>query len=399
MQQQRECDPIKPASRGTKLVAAVLGCLILAGGIGLGVRFVRTKPVPPQATPAPIAPLVSVALPEPYTGAVSIPAMGTVTAARKIELRPQVTGVIDHVSPRFEPGAVVPKGHELVRLEAKDFELAVASRQAELEQAKAELLVESGRQEVARHEWTLADPRHRGQSSALALREPQWAAAKAMVRKVESQLQQNQLDLSRTRITAPFPALILETNAHLGSRVGVQDSLATLVDASEFWVEGTVSAEQLRWFSLPSPTTAGAQVTIISPQGVNATGQIIQLRADVEPQGRLARILISLPRPLTHTPPFLLGEYVQVRIQGHDISNAVRLPRRALRDGDVLWTVTQNSTLAIQPARVLWGDADHILVADVSAQTPVITSALPAPVIGMRLTILEQSSATTGARP
>ena len=53
-----ECDTTSPLPRRIKLLVLVLSLLVIGAGIFLAVRFIKTRPKPPQRPPALIAPLV-----------------------------------------------------------------------------------------------------------------------------------------------------------------------------------------------------------------------------------------------------------------------------------------------------------------------------------------------------
>lgn len=389
-----ECDSTKPFPPKVRLLIFVLCALVLGAGIFTAVRFIQTRPKPPQRPPVPISPLVEVMTTQAGPQMVVVRAMGTVTPARQTHLRAEVSGVVREVAPGFQPGATVAAGTPLIRLESEDFRLAVAARQADLDSAQAALDLEAGHQKVARHELGLLRASGADLDDVdLALRKPQLAQAQAKVRQAETALDQAGIDLKRTALTAPFAALILDKNVEIGSRVGVTDTLATLVDAGEYWVEATIPVDRLPWITLPENNSPGSKARIRSQaSGAEGTGRILRLRGDLEPQGRLARLIISLPRPLDAKPvPLLLGEYVRVDIEGRLLENVVRLPRVALREGDTVW-VAHNATLDIRPVEVAWTDTQTVLVAKgLREGEVVVVSDLPTPIQGMPLTLPQKS--------
>lgn len=376
-------------SRRTTLLALCTALVALTLGAGAAIYFVRTKPTPPQRPRTSLAPSVEVIHPEPHHGPVIIAAMGTVTPARQIALRAQVGGTVVAVSPRLEPGLVVATQEELVRIDPRDYEAVLAQREAELTQAKAALELEVGRRQIAHKDWerlgledTASDPR-------LPLREPQWMEAQAAVRKAEANVALARLNLERTRVRAPFSAVVQEKNVHTGSTVSTQETLAVLTDATCFWVEATVPVEHLSGIAIP-PAAPGAPVLIRAASGATVNGTVAGLIPAVESGGRLARLRIILPRPLEATPPFLLGDSVQVAIQGRSIEG-VRIPRQSLREGDQVWLAT-NGTLKVQPVRVLFTDAHHAFVDGLLPQDAIISSPLAAPVAGMALTVVNATA-------
>lgn len=389
-----ECDCTTPFSTKARAIIFILCALVLAAGVFTAVRFVKTRPKPPQRPPAAISPLVEVMTAQAGPETVLVRVLGTVVPSRQTGIRAEVAGVVREVAPNFLPGATVAKGSPLVRLESEDFRLAVAARQADLDSARAAMELEIGYQKVAKHELGLLQKNGKDiDDTALALRAPQLAQAKAKVLQAETALAQAALDLKRTTVTAPFTALVLEKDVEVGSRVGVSDTLATLVDASEYWVEATIPVDRLPWVFLPGKDAPGSVVHVRSQaSGAEREGRILRLRGDLEDQGRLARILVSLPRPLEAKPaPILLGEYVRLDIEGRRLDNVVRLPRAALRENDTVWAV-QNATLDIRPVAVVWRDTETVLVEKgLETGDLVVTSELATPIQDMPVTLAKDA--------
>jgi len=385
-----ECDSSTPLSSMARIAIFLLAALVIGAGVFTAVRFIQTRPKPPQRPPAAISPLVEVMTVQAGPETVVVHAMGTVVPSRQTFIRPEVSGVVREVSPDFLPGATVKAGAALLRLEAEDFRLAVSARQADLDSARAALDLELGYQEVARHELELLQKSGKAlEDPNLALRKPQLAQARARVLQAETALDQARLDLKRTTVAAPFTALVLDKQVEIGSRVGPTDTLATLVDASEYWVETTLPVDRLPWVFLPEKGRPGSAVLVRSrASGAQREGRILRLRGDLEDQGRLARVLVSLPRPLETSPaPILLGEYVRLDIEGKRLDQVVRLPRYALRENDTVWAA-QNDTLDIRTVAVAWRDTETVLVAGgLAAGDVIVTSELATPIQGMPLTL------------
>lgn len=385
-----ECDSSTPLSSMARIAIFLLAALVIGAGVFTAVRFIQTRPKPPQRPPAAISPLVEVMTVQAGPETVVVHAMGTVVPSRQTFIRPEVSGVVREVSPDFLPGATVKAGAALLRLEAEDFRLAVSARQADLDSARAALDLELGYQEVARHELELLQKSGKAlEDPNLALRKPQLAQARARVLQAETALDQARLDLKRTTVAAPFTALVLDKQVEIGSRVGPTDTLATLVDASEYWVETTLPVDRLPWVFLPEKGRPGSAVLVRSrASGAQREGRILRLRGDLEDQGRLARVLVGLPRPLETSPaPILLGEYVRLDIEGKRLDQVVRLPRYALRENDTVWAA-QNDTLDIRTVAVAWRDTETVLVAGgLAAGDVIVTSELATPIQGMPLTL------------
>ena len=315
-------------------------------------------------------------------------ATGTVRAENEVILQPRVAGEVISRTDTFTPGAVVEQGQRLLTIDPADFETNVRRREAELAQAEADLAMERGRQEVAAEDYALlGDDMAENMDTSLVLRKPQLQAAEARVAATRANLRRARLDLQRTRVNAPFDALVLERQANVGSQVGPGDVVGRLVGVDRFWVELSLPVNRLRWLRFPDAGDSqdtGSTVTIRNRAAwapeVTRTGRLDQLVGELTQQTRLARILITVDDPLARAadgPRLLVGAFVQASIEGEPIPDVVRLSREHLRKADTAWVMTDDNTLRIQPLEILLKDADYAYVrSGLDAGDRVVTSQL-----------------------
>ena len=188
--------------RAGNVFSSVLGCVaLLACGVGVAVYLVKTKPKVERKKPPVVTPLVVCQSLERQTGVAEIAAMGSVLPAVTVELKARVAGVVESVHTNWYPGGAIAAGEELLRIDDADYRVALLQATSEVTQARSDLLLEQGRQDVARQEWKLLGPDDGGSEldRMLALREPQLMASEARVAGAEARLQRAHLDHSRTQ--------------------------------------------------------------------------------------------------------------------------------------------------------------------------------------------------------
>lgn len=392
----------------------ILLCLaILVVGMVLAGYIQKTAPKAQKREPVNHVPRVETLVLTPGDHQVSIDAMGSVVPARELTLKARVVGQVKAVHPEFGAGGIVERGERVVQIDPQDFRLALARQESQLADARYKLKLEMGYQEVAQREWGLINQGApaSAEDEELALRKPHLAKARSDLAAAEAELEQARLNLARTEITAPFNAVVRSTQVEVGSQVSTQDALAELVGTDEYWIQVSLPVDRLRWIHIPdSRSEIGAPATV-HYRGTQRTGQVIRLLSDLETQGRMARILVSVEDPLGHAdpspdrPPLLIGEYVRVEIQGQALRDVYRIPRTALRDGDTIWVAGADDTLQIKPVDTVWQDDRYVLIADsLDPGDRLIVSDLATPVAGMRVdpitgTAVESSSVsdTNGA--
>jgi len=319
----------------------------------------------------------------------------------------------------------------------------VLKAHSEVTKAEAALRIELGQQAVARREYELLGKKLSEADCELVLRKPQLltaqancdaaraalgaaeaakeaavaakAAAEAMKRSAEAALlaaqaskkaadvalRQARLDLDRTAIRAPFNAIVESEAVDLGSQVSPQTTLATLVGTDEYWVEVSVPVDQLRWIRLPRrPGENGSPARVYDEAAWGPetfrVGSVLRLASSLEPEGRMARLLVTVPDPLglkdaTAQPPaLLLGSYVRVEIDGTELDGVVPLDRDLVHEGDRVWVAAPDNTLDIRRIAVAFRGHDRLLVSEgLETGDRVITTGLAAAVPGMPLRIAE----------
>ncbi len=375
------------------LSRGVVPLIILVVGIIGFVTLVRTKP---KAEKNPIeerAALVEVLEVQARRHATWIEAQGTVVPASQVALSPQVSGRVVWKSPDLVAGARVSKGAPLMRIDPRDFELAVNQARAQVRRAEVELEVERGRGLVAEKELALTRDRAAvtGATNPLVLREPQLRAAEAALEGARSALAQAQLALERTTVTAPMNALVQSESVDVGQIVGPSVRVAALVGTDIFRVQASIPLDKVASIRLPSDGEQGARAEVILNAGADRgvwNGEAVRLLGDLEQAGRMARLLINIPQPLdgSNPLPLFLGAFVNVRIEGKALEDVIEIPRVALREGDEVYVMTPDSRLEIRPVEVAWRRADSVLVrSGLAAGERIVTSRIATPLQGMAL--------------
>lgn len=395
-----------PTARKTgwlRLVIQLAVAVALIGGATLGAQhMIDTKPKARKRGGKRGGGPRTAALVETVVAATTRPnatvyAGGTVSPSRQIDLMPEVTGKITSIHPNLIPGGVLRTGELAVKIDDRPYTLAVASARGELTKANANIRLEKGNQEIAQRELAFLGDTIDEAQAGLVLRKPQLDSIKATAQQARTQLQQARLDLDRTRVTVPFDAVVRTVQTNVGSRVTPQTAVATLVGIGTWWVELSVPVDQLKWLRVPSkPGERGSEVRLTHTaawgEGASRRGHILQLSADLEEDGRMARVWVAVDDPMSldpahaDAPRLLLGAWVEAAITGEPVGDVIRVERSWLHDGDVVWVMNDAQKLDIRPVTVAFRNRDAVFVsAGLKAGEQVVTSDLPAPAQGMAL--------------
>jgi len=381
---------------GVTLLKIILPvCLIALGGAGFW--FYKSKVVKFERKPAEkSAPVVDVMKVNPDRFIAQIRVMGTVQPDREVVIKSQVAGTVIQVAPEFVQGGLISKGQTMVRIDPADYKLAVNKAQNALAQAQADYEIEKGQQLVAKEELKLmARMSPNGiRETSLVLRKPQLEQARAVVASAESDLEAARLDLERTRISAPFHALVLSKAVDAGAMTAAQGTLATLVDVTCYQVEVQVPLDRLDRIRVHETQGSPARIRSLYA-GREWEGRVVRTTGAVTEQSRMAGVIIRVDDPLglgsaRGRPAMLLDDHVEAVIEGQAFDNVFSLPRNLIQEDSSLW-IYNDGRLEIRKVAPVWIENDRVFIqSGLSPGDLVIRSDLSAPVPGMALTLASQ---------
>ncbi len=381
-----------------RFLKLLLGLAVIGAGVGAYLLLVHFRKEPERRAPPDPAIAVMLIRAEPADEPVTVRVMGTTVAARQLTLLSEVGGRAVWVSPDLVPGGRVTAGQVLVRIDPRDYDLAIEQQRAAVGRAELDLATERARKAVAEREWALIadDVQPSEEGRRLALREIQIETAETSLESAKSILDKARLSRSRATLKAPWDALVVEKGVDVGQVVGPSTRIAALVDSQVFWVQVSVPVETLGWISLPDGSgKPGAAAMVVQRVGqggeTRREGRVIRLLGDLDPVGKMARLLVEVPDPLGDpggeggSLPLLLGANVAVEIEGPRINDAVAIPRVALRDRDMVW-IARGGKLVVVPVEVVWATERRVFVrGEVVPGDSVVVSRIAAPVAGMAL--------------
>ncbi|MBN2455184.1 MAG: efflux RND transporter periplasmic adaptor subunit [Sedimentisphaerales bacterium] len=379
--------------------------IIIVGGLYVA-YLLKTSPKSKRQPPLRQARLVEVISIEHSDVPIKIDAMGTVIAAQEVDLKSQVQGKIMELSPELIRGGIFEKNQMLMKIEPDDYALLVTQRESDVAAAETNLKLEYGNQAIAEQEYKLLEGVISENDKELVLRKPQLSSSMSSLQAAKARLQQAKIDLGRTNIVAPFNSIVKNKYIDLGAMVSQSTTLVTLIGTDEYWVEVMVPVDQLKWIAVPRQNNdAGSEARIYNSSawgnnGTYRTGSVIRLSPDIETQGRMAKLLVSVKDPLSLNTEkveneLLLGSYVRVEIQGQTVKSAHVLDRGLLHDGDNIWLLTADNTLDIMAVDVIYRGENEVVIYDgISSSDKIITTDLAAPVEGMLLRLRTEGAST-----
>ena len=348
----------------------ILPVLILALAALVVVVLVVSRPeietAPRQIPPPPVRVLTV----SPTEVALSVRSQGSVIPVTEADLVSEVAGNIVWVEESFEVGGFFDAGDVLLRLDRRDYELAVASARAAVAQARVALAREEAEAEVAREEWE--DLGVAGEPGPLVLREPQLDEARAGVEAALANQARAKLDLDRTSIRAPFAGRLRAKRVDRGEFVNRGGPLATIYSMAAAEVTLPVPDSELAFLDLPLGTELGGSGprVLLRAQFAGARheweGRIVRVGGEIDPATRMVNLIARVEDPyraFAERPPLSVGLFVDAEVIGRSVDSVFEVPRGALVGADRVWLV-DGDRLALRQVEILRSDPDVAIVSD-----------------------------------
>ncbi len=385
------------------IIAWIVSVLIVVLAVVYARHLIATRPKAKRQKPPQQARLVTVETAEKVDYQTAVSAMGPVIPAQQVKLNPEVSGRVVFIDPLIIPGGVVQKDQVLVKIDSRDYDAIVKQRQSEVARAQLNLQLEQGNQLVARQEYQLLDDIVQEQDQDLVLRKPHLEEAHAALEAAKAQLNKAQLDVQRCTVKAPFNAVIQNKFIDIGAQVTPSSPMLALIGTDEYWIQAKVHVDMLRWITIPnSDHPEGSAVKIFDQASWGSTvwreGRVLRLLGELEEQGRLAQVLVSLNDPLSlegessDLPPLLVDSYVRVEIGGKRLRGVFAVNRDYLHDGNSIWVMNRDDRMEIRSVEITFREKDVVYLSNgIQVGDRIVTTDISAPVDGMLLRLNQES--------
>jgi RND family efflux transporter MFP subunit len=315
------------------------------------VRTLRTRVMPLKPTDYPVI----------------VRTNGVVQAHNLVTLAAEVSGIITHVSPKFEVGAHFSAGEVLLEIDPRNYETAIAMAESRLAAARSALelarldeqrklrLVD--RDAVSRAEADVASATREQRESDVAL--------------ASAELQQAKVNLQRTQVVAPFDGRVQTKSIGLGQMATANSPLGQIFAVEFVEVRLPVSARQRQYLQLPEfeddPPLDVVFRDAISDQSTTAwRGKIVRTEGVLDADSRDVFAIARVDDPFgrkSQLPPLRIGQPVVASIAGDTLRDVIALPRPAVRQLDTVVLVKQaDQTLLPKTIQSIWSDAEHVIV-------------------------------------
>ncbi len=381
---------------GVALGLVVIGAAVFA-------IFTMSKSPMAQRRPKPVLPMVRTVTVELSHRTVLIEGEGAVIPLHRSILASEVKGRVVYTSANLIDGGSVGKGEVLVKVDKRDYILAVTLSHAKVKEAATAFKKVQEDSEAALEEWKRYKGANGKQAPPLVARVPQLEEAKAKVAAAKAQLDLAELNLARTEIKAPYKGRIYGKYVDLGQYMRVGDKVAALYGTESAEVVVHLEDAALAWIKVPGLTQKGGQgseaevYVEFSGGRISWQGRIMRALGELDTRTRMVPVVVRVDKPFATQPPLSPGMFVKVDIEGKTLNDSYLLPRVALRQGGLVWVVDDAGVLSFRKVDVARTYGTQTLIrSGLSNGEKVVTTQLQAVSDGMNVRLVQPSKKAKG---
>ena len=303
------------------LALMALGALALAGCDGGADQKAAAAPPPPEVT---------VAHPRVEKLVEWTEFTGRFEAVQRVEIRARVSGYLATID--FHDGQTVEKGQNLFLIDPRPFEAALERSRADLSSAQAQL--ELAKLEFQRVAKLIGSPAFAQTNYDQRLQERQ--GAEASVAAAQAAVEQAQLNLDYTQISAPIGGRISDRRVDIGNLVTEATLLTTIVSQSPIYFVFDMSEADFLGYQravlageLPSTRERSTlvYVKLVDEDSWNRQGQMNFVDNVVDPNSGTVRARAEFLNPDGLIQP---GQFGTIRIPGSPEYPAILIPEEAI---------------------------------------------------------------------
>ena len=333
----------------------------------------------------------------------TIASQGSVLPRTETKLVSEVSGNVISVSKKFEVGGFFRKGEELLRIDDISYQVALLKAESQLESAIAELEKEKAHGKQARDEWRLTG-KSIEEAPSLALRVPQLKQAEASVKSAEAGLKEAKTKLERTRILAPYDAMLKVKHVDIGQYVSTGTAIATTFAIDYAEVRLPVKQRDIAFLNLPKLTNLESEkanielIQTIDGQQKAWQSTLSRYEGVVDMSSRVHYVVAQINDPYNYLgetghEEIRMGTFVTANIAGKQLEGLHAIPRHAVHGADKVYLISGKNKLHIQQIDVLRADVDFVYTADeIASDMRLVLTNLATPVEGMSLRVRGEAS-------
>lgn len=322
----------------------------------------------------------------------NIKAMGRVMAFERVDLTPEVSGIILSSSFKLRKGLSFKKGAVLIRIDSSQVLFGYNATISDLQNALAALLPE------LKADLPDALPRWQHFFATLSINSlpplpvaaterEKLLATRFGVFKIYYEAQQQRNILQKHTIRAPFSGSVESASVYPSSMARAGVTLGTIVRTDDIEIELALSERETSFL------TPGMEVRVTTEGSTDTiSGTIFQISDILDAQMQMVPVFIRINN--ARTKGLRDGSYAKITLEGRPLNHAVVIPRKAVHNKTYVYLIADDTLTEQQVTVAYQGIELAYVTAGLTEAETLITEPLQDAVIGMAV----QSSATAQKR-
>lgn len=383
--------PTKPSAAKRVIAPA----LILAFSVVIFIGLINNQPTLKTTVKEPVPVAVRALDVRLAPMQLRVSSEGNVQPSVETKLVAQVTGEVIELSSSLVAGGNFSKGDILLKLDPRDYEIALSRSQATLSRAQAE-------QRFATEEITRIRSLYGDELASIAelqSAERLLAVANAASDDAAAAVKRASVDLERTVFTAPFNGRVRAEDVDIGQFLSKGAMIATLYDTDRLQVRLPLADAQLAYLD---PSYAQSGISGEEPANVVLTAnyagdmqswsaKLLRTEGDISTKSRFLHVIVAVTETLNSNGVRLpVGLFVNAVIDGRTVDNLVSIPRSALRPDNSVMVIDDSDKLHFRDVSVFkLSDNDVLISEGLASGERISISPLQFVVEGMPVTVID----------
>jgi len=319
----------------------------------------------------------------------TLPVMGTIKAAKEVELKFEVAGRIAVIA--VQDGDLASAGELIAQLDDSDAKLKLEYSKSKLKSSKIEKLIAEKKLQVQQDLFEIGAIIKPELENAIL----EYENAKSRVKTAEKEVEFSVKELEKTRLLSPHEGVIAERVMEIGTLVNPNLKVASIHDVSEVYAEVGIIEKDVERIQQAFVEGREVKVSVDTYPSVEFIGAVETLSPVIEGKTRtmVARVKIVNDNPMATLLP---GMFARAQVIVFAVEDALMVPVTALHDtnedgtNDSVYIVGPESKIKAQLVKLGYVSSDYAqILQGVNVGDEVVTEAQGQLKDGAQVEVLE----------
>ena len=376
-----------------KIILSAIGVVLIVAAI-FGAKAIIDSNVKGKPQVSKVIKSVFVDTVSNGTVPIVVPANGSVTALRKLELFAEVQGIFQNSSHDFRPGQKYRRGEVLLSVDSREYAASVQSQKSDLYNRITSIMPD------LRLDFPEAFPKWETYLSNFDInkriaplpetgseKEKYFITGRGIISAYYG-IKNLEERLGKYNIIAPFDGILTEALVNRGTLIRQGQKLGEFIDPTVYELEVSVAKK----FS--DLLRVGEKVALTNlDETQNYTGTISRVNAKVDQETQTIEVFIKV-----NGNDIQEGMFLQAQIDAKDEENALEIPRELLVDRSKVFVV-RNAQLQLVEVNPVFFGKNTVVIKGLADGEKMLSANVPGAYSGMLVSIQNENGSTKSDRP